>query len=1345
MSDMQKYYTAIRFSLTIFFIFLFIGEITSQTIVKVNPEVRKKLSKRNLSTVSSFDEPWMKFQTVTDSYFITPETDYSKIKQLLGDVPFESYKIPTYKIDGLTIDSLRNEQWNLKQIEWDENQISQANPLSVLVAIIDTGIDWMHEDLKNQLWKNADELNGKIFPDSTIYDSIDDDRNGLFDDLIGYNFLDNKKTNQPFDDQGHGTSVAGILAAQSNNEIGISGVAPNVKIMMLKAFDQTGNGTEIEIAKALLYAWYRKVDVVNMSFGINSVRSLLLEDILAAMEKDGILLVGSSGNDFGFDRHYPSAFQSVISVGASTVYNDYATFSSYGNSVDLLAPGVEVPTTVPGNEFALVSGTSAAAPHVSASVAILKGIDKNLTTGKARALLQETATKIRGKSFTSRTVSGILNLKNLIQKSKNNFSVGIVSPAIDSWWASESLYVSINTLSPNFKSWSLSYQKGLGGTDQWKEFASDTKSRAGEVSGYLLWSEIKGSFTSKDSVLSLRLSVENMNGTKIEDRRTIFRQRNPLTIDFIRIEQGSFAESNNIWVESKTNHPVKVTIELSNNGQTWSESSQSWRYLNFLKINVPSSGEYLATVILEDLTGNKIVRTKIFSIKNELNYAQYDSLNLTTIPNGALFSGSVDFNADGFDDLIVSKESPGNNYGKVYFYSGSNLTTPSDSISSIQVPVDVIKFNNKWYFLTVALGVTFLFESRDSISFPTKQVWNSPTNAVRYGTKLFIQNQSLHLIYRDNYDFYVGQFSGSFDNISVVKKLAYPLDYLDGVAKSKLVRYNNINDQQVYISDIYGNILVYSLKQPGDSTLVFGDALPLYNSNEYIEAGDLDGDGLDELLVLSTDLKTINYKYNETNPNRWNLRVYSHKSGKDSIIYEKWFTDFTDPRYSKNQIVLKDAGGEKYLLLGLTPHEYVMKWDDADKTFHTEAVLKNVSSWGALASVKTTSGNFDWILNGGKYLSAWNRLPKNQNEIEILSFTQISDSTGYFKINKPEENAYLYVKSSLTNNYILVSSHHSTDSISLNLKPNNYQTEYLLTNSDYPHPRIDGKNKKEIQTFGKGKYSASYENGVILIKSDNPILFDNNVQSLFRHKNLTPSTIVADESKKIIAVSFGTDAYGWFNIPKLLDINRREMIKQTDSVFIPILQNEIGKFYITHFEVKSEYQVTIYFNRNINQSSLSNLTIGVDPEYPLNYSFTSQLNSLTITNSNRPWGSVAKAITLEVGGIKDVQGNDINSPGNQIRIEMLGTSISQIVTYPSPYVIGNGKLLAFGNMIDKATIKIFDFNMRLMRVIKKESLSSILLFDGKSENGEYLSTGVYFYIAEDENGNRKTDKILIVR
>ena len=923
---MQNYSSAIRFSLTIFLLYFFSGDLSSQTIVKVNPETGKKLSKQKISSVRFFDEPWMKFQTVTDSYLITTETDQSKIRGLLGNVSFESYTTPVYKIDALTIDSLRNEQWNLRQIEWDESQIAQANPSSVLVAVIDTGIDWMHEDLKNQLWKNSAELNGKIFSDSTIYDSVDDDYNGLADDIIGYNFLENKKTNQPFDDQGHGTAVTGIIAAQSNNGIGISGIAPNVKYMMLKAFDETGNGTEIEIAKALLYAWYRKVDVVNMSFGINSVRSLLLEDILGAMEKDGIILVGSSGNDSEFDRHYPSAFKSVISVGASNAFGDYAYLSNYGNSVDLLAPGLEVPTTVPRNQYALVSGTSASAPHVTGSVAILKGIDQNLTTEKTRALLQETASKIRGKAFTSRTSSGILNLKNAIQKNKNNYSIGIISPTVDSWWSSESLLVSINTLSPNFKSWSLSYQKGLGGTDQWKEFVSDTKTRAGEISGILLWSDIKGSFTSKDSVLSIRLSVENMNGTKIEDRRTIFRQRNSLKADYLRIDQGTFDESNNIWMESKTNHPVKVTLELSNNGQTWSESSQSWRYMNYFKINVPFSGDFNAKVTLEDLTGDKLVSSKIIPVRYENNFVQYDSLNLTAIPNGALYSESVDFNNDGFDDLIVSRESPGNNYGQVYFYSGANLTTPADSITSIQVPVDVIKFNNKWYFLTVARGVTFLFESQDSVSFPSTQVWNSPTNLVRYGTKLYVHNESLNLIYRDNYDYYSGQFNSSFSNLSVTKKFSYPLDILDGVAKSEFVSYNDKNDRQLFVSDLYGNILVYSLTQPGDSTLVFADALPLYNSNGFVESGDLDGDGLDELMVLSTDLTTINYKYNETYPNRWNLRIYSHQAGKDSVIYEKWFTDFSDSKFAKNQILLKNVGGEKYLLLGLTLHEYIMRW-----------------------------------------------------------------------------------------------------------------------------------------------------------------------------------------------------------------------------------------------------------------------------------------------------------------------------------------------------------------------------------------------------------------------------------
>lgn len=1318
----------------------------SQIIIKLPKSSLTKLSKISSELKNPFNEKWMNFQTITDSYFIVNPKTKETIENLLGSNTIQYYQSQTYALDDIPNDPMFKDQWNLRQIEWNQSDVLKHSPTTVKVAIIDTGIDWLHQELKNQFWINSGEAKSGSVPDTTWLDFIDNDNNGLTDDIFGYNFLENKVTTQPIDDQGHGTSVSGIIAAQSNNGIGISGIAPNVKIMSLKAFDETGNGNEIDIAKALLYAWYQKVDVVNMSFGINSVRSLLLEDICQAMEKEGILLVASSGNNSSADRHYPSSFESVISVGASNQYSDYASFSNYGNSVDLLAPGVNIPTTKMGNVFTAFSGTSAAAPHVSAVLAVLKGIDQSLTTEKARALLQETATKIRGVSFSSRTLSGILNLKNILQKYNNNYAVRIVSPLVDSWWLSESLHVAIQAISPNFKSWSLSWQKGITGNEQWTEFASDTKTRLGEVSGLLRWSEIKNTLNNSDSAISLRLSVENMNGTKIEDRRSVFRYRNSLTTDYFQVESSIEAEDHFVWINSKTNHPVKVTLNLTNGISQWTENSQTWKYLNFIKLKIPTAGSFIVNVQLEDLSGEKLTYQKNIILPIQPSISQYNQINLTTLKGGSLLAQNIDFNQDGLTDFVISRQTSDNNYGNIYFYSGADLTAPKDSIMKVLVPVNVVKYNQKWYFLAVSLGKSYLYSSNDSLSFPTQLIWSSEPNKPYWAALLFVENQNLNIIYRDNKNYYLSSFNNNSNQFSLTNTFEYPLNELQGPARVKLVRYNNANNKQLFFADQNGNIFLYDFIQNNSSTLTFANTLPLYNASDFVEASDITGDGRDELLVLSSDLDETDYRYNENYPTRWNFRVYSFINGTDSVLFEKWFTGFKGLYGLKNHIKYKRINNEHYVLLGLNPNEYVLKWNNLTNQFEMNSVFQNLSSWGVMDSVRTIAGDYQFVFDGGKYISGWNKNQLDEDEPEWVRYIQLSDSTGYFKVNKLFSNLSLYKRDFNPNTgFSFIKSVSNTDSIFFSVKPNNQILNYLITSRNYPHFHQNRNNQIAVRNYERGAYSTSIENKLLIIKSSNPILFDEKLRSEFTLNGQNPNTLQIDESKKNIVVRFDDNVIGWFKIPPLQDENHRMMISLTDSIFISQDISSTTPFYITHYDVLSEHDVKVFFNSQIDVNSLSNLIIKISPDYPLKYSVVSDNNSLTISNTNRPWGSISSPILLELSGLKSLDNRLLHSPGNQVEIEMLGTSIENVVTYPSPFVIGNGNAMTFGNLTNKVTIRIYDFSMRLKRTLLKESQSGIFEFDGKTESGEWLSSGIYFYMIEDASGNKKINKFVVIR
>jgi subtilisin family serine protease len=283
------------------------------------------------------------FGNVTGNILVYPLSEEQWVAQQLGgywvqiDPCREVEETDPYYASKGSWGQPYDDQWAIKRIGYtagpDSAWAAAGTKLSpVVVAVIDTGLDWNHADISwDNIWQNPGEIPGN---------RIDDDGNGYVDDLIGWDFISN--TNQPWDQDGHGTFVAGIIAAAKDNGIGIAGINPAAKIMVVKAMNDFGNGFASKIARAIKYAADNGARVINLSVGGDGLTALEQMAVAYAHAKGAVVVVAAGNKGTATANFGLAPYPEVIAVGATDANDVRPVFSNYGPEVDIAAPGMDV-------------------------------------------------------------------------------------------------------------------------------------------------------------------------------------------------------------------------------------------------------------------------------------------------------------------------------------------------------------------------------------------------------------------------------------------------------------------------------------------------------------------------------------------------------------------------------------------------------------------------------------------------------------------------------------------------------------------------------------------------------------------------------------------------------------------------------------------------------------------------------------------------------------------------------------------------------------------------------------------------------------------------------------------
>ena len=631
-----------------------------------------------------------------------------------------------------------SEQWAASNIGLGETwqHIQQTSRDSVIVAIIDTGIDYDHPDLAPRMWRNIAEVNG--------IEGVDDDGNGYVDDFIGWDFTDApglpgagdylERDNDPMDANGHGTAVAGIIGAEIDNGIGIAGAAPIARLMALRAGAELefGGGflEEDDIAAAVVYAVENGARVVNMSFG-DVVSTPLMHDIVRYAENNGVVVVASAGNERTSQLLYPAAYDETIAVGSIDEANGKSHFTSWGENIDLVAPGSAVLTTRLNNDYGLVWGTSFSGPYVAAACANLLSYAPHLTPTQVRTLIRAGTIDIGPPGWDPEFGAGRLHLPTLLAASSSPVAEILSPQRPDGADSSFDWSIAIGGAPPI--AWDLSY--GVGSEPRlWTKIAiGASESPVDTVFGNASVATVPETtyvvrLTTTDALERQQqdrtvLTIDHTAPVFVDEPVALTRWRNAdpeavitwktddIALGKILVQHTSGAVTELVTESEDTTHTVLVPTEISR-----SESNS-------------------VIVMVTNRAGLTTVSEPFVVEHQRHSIPQTGFEKIASLPAGVLLPDILDVDLDGFPEIGI-KPSHRAPYDSVSFYEIGPNGTPSLSytIPEPMRPVAVADLNRN--SLREVIGIDHLTDTFRVTIVEQQQMKSPPYRVVWRGANM---------------------------------------------------------------------------------------------------------------------------------------------------------------------------------------------------------------------------------------------------------------------------------------------------------------------------------------------------------------------------------------------------------------------------------------------------------------------------------------------------------------------------------------------------------------------------------------------------------------------------------
>ncbi len=1288
---------------------------------------------------------------------------------------------PNYiiKIDQIKASEVtKDDQWALKAVG-AASAWAKSKGKGVTVGIVDTGIDFYHPALAPALHINTAEdinHNGKYdpWPSTEIrngvsgdFDGIDNDGNGFADDVIGYDFIDQYAFNFgdwsapdpiPLDENGHGTAVGGIIAAQEVKGKGTIGLAPESKLLIARSFDLNGEGESSNIAAGIVYCAIAGAKVINCSFG-EETESKIVHDAVKFARSMGCLIVCSSGNNGNDLPHYPSDYEEVMSVGSSNSTGQKDGSSNYGPRLALLAPGNSVLTTALGTEYRKASGTSMSTPHVTATAALLLGLDPKLTPADLGGIITLTAKSIDFSGWTYENGFGILSAAEAVNYiGKTNLALH--SPISGNYFdrKGSAIPVVATGITPLFDYMEIMIGKGET-PEVWnvlgKKITSQPKNDTVALidpSGYA------------NGEYSVRMLIYLKNSKTVEKRAMIVLDSSAsgFSMDSVMATPALKDNSYSMLITARTSSPATMSVRFAPKSDPMDLTTvTNWDYVTRYHIlslsgNVMPGEEYTAEVICTRTDGATLRDTIEFTPpKDPLPTSGFDMMK-AHFPASYLMNDAADLYSDGLASFVTNDIA----WSKSYSYSfDKDSVVLVDSLSAPWVPVGYGDSNGDGIpeVFTKSRWRSILYQSKSKGESPFSSILFSDTtsnNLWAAGMLDFDGDGLKDLIAYSDSAFHVFHFKNGRYSLLAQTNVEKRYKALSTYPSFAAGNFDGSGKPQISFYNKRGQLIICRYENGAFSTM-FIDSANTSESTRYLCTADVDGDGSAELLAAGISSK-IFYGYDnlKNEIREYRLFKFNKETSQFEIIWKHYVCGIREGRTSsgvdyRNGISAGSVDGDACETLILTPfgNTYFFKWNKDRRTM--------VPSWYLPASFSNSAIVHDFDRDG-----------KPEVCISIGEFSNFFKYDYGFSGPQAPTELYAYCETDTT----AVLRWRASDKAKLykvmlgRVNGSVIEFDQVAVKADTTH-KLNGLDRNSWYYFT-----------VIAHNSD---LADQDskhadIVSVFTHNPYAPNSVQAKGARSI-AIAYSGRLTSRVIEPSVFSIapegSAEKIYPQTvnricDTAVLATFENDIipGNYTLNYGSFPDYYNSPttagvrpFVFSPDTAAAEmyLANLTL-ID-KYTLALGFTEKPAAGALDRSNysiAPTGAVASAernladeksiivhldpqsnigphgitYSITVANVVSELGHPITKgAGNTMSFVLNESDFSNTFVAPNPIRYSANPTIRFAGLPTNCIIEIYSLTNKFLRSLSETDNNGGVEWDGLDENGNRLETGIYLY------------------